>query len=62
MVNDVIEEKFMITLKRYPGGSVYLSGFKVGQNIAKPKEMKQSANALEVNDEVKVKKDLFNLG
>lgn len=58
----VIEEKWMFTIKRYPNGDCFATApFRIGQNFAKPKEVKQPAKGMDTEDVCEKKEDLFKV-
>jgi hypothetical protein len=59
-MNDVIEERWMFTIKRYPDGRCYATApFKLGQNVAQPKKQKQAPAQIQVAEAPKTAKPLW---
>jgi hypothetical protein len=58
----VIEEKWMFTIKRFPDGRSFATApFMIGQNYAKPKEQKVQPKGMETETVNTEKKDLFKV-
>jgi hypothetical protein len=58
----VIEERYIFTMKRFPDGQVWCTPPKlIGQGYAKPKEQKQPTKGMETENICEQKKDLFKV-
>jgi len=58
-----IEEKFMVTIKRYADGRAFLSGFKIGQTEMKRSEVqsRKPQKGMETEETPTTKKTLFDV-